>query len=202
MSEDVPNPGGGAQRTPYITATKAGEMEDAAVLKRVQSGDQDAMQVFFDRYSRMVYSVALRVLKDSAKAEEVMQEIFVQVWRSPGAFISGRGSMSGWLLMMARNRAIDVLRRRRPSTAVEVFALPVDTNVETKRMEPAEQAALASRVRLAMAALPDEQKKLLEPAFFEGLTHSEMAERTGEPLATVKTRIRLALTTIGKALNA
>lgn len=197
MSQDQPNPNGEAERSPHRTAANARDVDDMGLLTRIQSGDQGAMAAFFDRYSTMVYSVALRVLKDSSEAEDVMQEIFVQVWRNPGAFISGRGSLGGWVVAVARNRAIDVLRRRRPSDPVELVSLPAGTNLA----QQTEQAAVLSKVREAMLALPDEQKKSVELAFFDGLSHSEIAEKTGEPLGTVKTRIRLALISIRKALR-
>jgi RNA polymerase sigma-70 factor, ECF subfamily len=197
MSQDSPNPNGETQRSLHRTGVNARELEDMGLLNRIQSGDQEAMSAFFDRYSTMVYSVALRVLKDSGEAEDVMQEVFVQVWRNPGAFVSGRGSLGGWLVVVARNRAIDVLRRRRPSDPVELFVLPSVTNLA----QQAEQSVLMAKVRSAMLTLPAEQKSSVELAFFEGLSHSEIAEKTGDPLGTVKTRIRLALTTIRKALN-
>jgi RNA polymerase sigma-70 factor (ECF subfamily) len=145
----------------------------------------------------MVYSVALRVLKDAGEAEDVMQEIFVQVWKNPGAFVSGKGSLGGWLVVVARNRSIDMIRRRRPTEQVELFALPSSTNLARE----AERNSLLGKIRGVMVSLPEEQRNSVELAFFEGLSHSEIAEKTGDPLGTVKTRIRLALTTIRKALT-
>jgi RNA polymerase sigma-70 factor (ECF subfamily) len=173
------------------------ETDDMGLLTRIQSGDQTAMSALFDRYGTMVYSVALRVLKDASEAEDVMQEIFIQVWQRPGAFVSGKGSLAGWLAVVARNRSIDVIRRRRPMEPVELFALPASTNVASE----AERDSLLGKIRGAMGALPDEQRKPLEMAFFEGLSHSEIAEKTGDPLGTIKTRIRLALGAIRKALR-
>ena len=198
MPEDLQNPIGGTHRSPDRSAGNSGDVEDAALLVRVQSGDQDAMAKFFGRYSPLVYSVAFRVLKDSGEAEDVMQEIFVQVWKNPGVFVSGRGSLGGWLLVVARNRAIDVLRRRRPSDPVELFALPSSTNLANE----AERSVLMEKIRVAMQALPAEQQKSVELAFFDGLSHSEIAAKTGDPLGTVKTRIRLALLSLRKALTA
>lgn len=172
-------------------------MDDLGLLSEIQAGSQDAMAAFFDRYSRMVYSVALRVLKDSGEAEDVMQEIFVQVWQKPGAFVSGRGSLGGWLVVMARNRAIDKLRRRKPSDPVELFALPSSTNLA----QESERHFLMEKIQAAMANLPEEQRAAVELAFFDGLSHSEIAEKTGDPLGTVKTRIRLALIAIRKGLS-
>ncbi len=168
-----------------------------ALLSGIQSGGQEAMAAFFDRYSKIVYSVALRVLNDSGEAEDVMQEIFIQVWQNPGAFVSGRGSLGGWLVVVARNRAIDKLRRRRPSDPVELFSLPSSTNLA----QESERELLLERVRAAMADLSQEQRNSIELAFFEGLTHSEIAKKTGDPLGTVKTRIRLALIAIRKGLK-
>lgn len=198
MPEDLQNPIDGARRSPDRSVGNSGDVEDAALLARVQSGDQDAMAKFFGRYSSMVYSVAFRVLKDSGEAEDVMQEIFVQVWKNPGAFVSGRGSLGGWLLVVARNRAIDVLRRRRPSDPVELFTLPSATNLANE----AERSVLMGKIRVAMQDLPAEQQKSVELAFFDGLSHSEIAAKTGDPLGTVKTRIRLALLSLRKALTA
>ena len=175
-----------------------GDGDDASLLASIQAGGQEAMGKFFARYSPMVYSVALRVLKDAGEAEDVVQEIFIQVWKNPGAFVSGRGSLGGWLVVVARNRAIDMLRRRRPSDPIELFALPSSTNLANE----AERSVLMEKIRSAMGALPMEQKHSVELAFFEGLTHSEIAEKTGDPLGTVKTRIRLALISLRKVLTA
>jgi RNA polymerase sigma-70 factor, ECF subfamily len=196
MPESLPNPNAPAPRSFDRNAGNS-SVEDQGLLSEIQSGSQDAMAVFFDRYSRMVYSVALRVLKDTGEAEDVMQEIFIQVWQNPGAFVSGRGSLGGWLVVVARNRAIDKLRRRRPSDPVELFALPSSTNLA----QESERAFLLAKIQAVMAKLPEEQRISVELAFFEGLSHSEIAEKTGDPLGTVKTRIRLALIAIRKVLS-
>jgi RNA polymerase sigma-70 factor (ECF subfamily) len=178
-----------------LQATKA--TEDAAMLERVEQGDQAAMGLLFDRYSGIVYSVALRVLKDTGQAEDVMQDIFIQIWKKPGAFISGRGSLGAWLVVVARNRAIDSLRRRRPTDSVEDVVLASSTDLAAE----AERNTLMEKVRVYIDQLPPEQRKSVEMAYFEGLSHSEIAEKTGDPLGTVKTRIRLALITLRKAMQ-
>jgi RNA polymerase sigma-70 factor (ECF subfamily) len=150
-----------------------------------------------DRYSKVVYSVALRVLRDPAAAEDVLQEIFMQVWRNPGSFTSTRGSLGGWLAVVARNRSIDTLRRRRPTDSVDDVVLASSSNIAVE----AERNSLMERARSVIATLPGEQRKTLEMAFFDGLTHSEIAELTGDPLGTVKTRIRSALLTLRKAFQ-
>ncbi len=172
--------------------------EDMALLARVGRGDESAMASLFERYSKIVYSVSLRVLRDPAAAEDVLQEIFMQIWRNPNSFIATRGSLGGWLAVVARNRSIDSLRRRRPTEQVDEVALPSPCNLS----DEAERNVLMQRARAVIVQLPAEQRKTLEMAFFDGLTHSEIAEVTGDPLGTVKTRIRSALTTLRKAFQA
>ena len=180
------------------SSTGAGAEHDAALLERVRRGDDAAMTVLFDRYGKIVYSVALRVLREPASAEDVLQEIFMQVWRSPGSFLETKGSLGGWLAVVARNRSIDTLRRKRPTDQVEEVSLPSSCNLA----EEAERNMMMERARAAIVHLPAEQRKTLEMAFFEGLTHTEIAEVTGDPLGTVKTRIRSGLLTLRKAFSA
>lgn len=156
------------------------------------------MTAIFDRYAPLVYSVALRVLRDASEAEDVMQEIFIQLWRSPAAFVSARGSLGAWLVVVTRNRAIDVLRRRRYADPIEIFDLPSTTDLGSIT----ERNILMDKVRVALQDLPSEQRTSLEMAFFDGLSHSEIAEKTGDPLGTIKTRIRLGLISVRKALQA
>ncbi len=172
--------------------------DDAALLLLVQRGDEHAMASLFDRYSKVVYSVALRVLRDPASAEDVLQEIFMQIWRSPDGFIATRGSLGGWLAVVSRNRSIDALRRRRPTEQVDEMVLPSSYNLA----DEAERDNMMDKARSVIQKLPPEQRKTLEMAFFDGLTHSEIAEMTGDPLGTVKTRIRSALLTLRKAFKA
>ena len=168
------------------------------MLDRVQARDQMAMTDLFDRYGSMVYSVALRVLKDPALAEDVMQEIFFKVWENPKMFVQGRGSLGAWLAVVARNRAIDALRRRKPSDPVEDVVLTSKTNVASE----VERNTMMEKVRVVLNGLPSEQQRSVELAFFDGLSHSEIALQTGDPLGTVKTRIRSALMSVRKALQA
>ncbi len=171
--------------------------EDASLLAGVQAGDETAMAALYDRYARLVFSVALRVLRDRAAAEDVMQDVLMQVWRSPSTFASARGSLAGWLAVVARNRAIDLLRRRRPSDSVDEVVLASSFNLA----DEAERATLMLRARKVIQDLPREQRKTLEMAYFDGLSHSEIAELTGDPLGTVKTRIRSALLSLRKAFQ-
>jgi RNA polymerase sigma-70 factor, ECF subfamily len=156
------------------------------------------MSTLFDRYSKVVYSVALRVLRDPASAEDVLQEVFMQIWRNPDSFVATRGSLGGWLAVVSRNRSIDALRRQRPTASVDDIALASNYNLA----DEAERNSMMDKARTVIHLLPVEQRKTLEMAFFDGLTHSEIAEMTGDPLGTVKTRIRSALMTLRKAFTA
>lgn len=180
-----------------IDVSGAAHAADAHLLVRVRAGDQQAMTEIFDRYGRMVYSVAQRVLEDSGHAEDVMQEVLFKVWRDPDAFIEGRGSLGAWLAVMARNRAIDVLRRRKPTDTVDDVVLVSKTNIATE----VERNTMIEKVRRVLKGLPPEQQRSMELAYFEGLSHTEIAAKTGDPLGTVKTRIRTALTSLREALE-
>lgn len=174
-----------------------GSEQDLQLLDRIRRGDEQAMAALYERYSRVVYSVAMRVLRDPGSAEDVLQDVFLGVWRRPETFISARGSVGGWLAVVARNRAIDILRRKRPSEQIEEVYLASPFNLA----DEAERNRMMQRARAVIMRLPPEQRKTLEMAYFDGLTHSEIAEMTGDPLGTVKTRIRTALLTLRKELE-
>jgi len=173
-------------------------VNDEFLLDRVRANDPKAMADVFDRYGGTVYSVALRILKDPGQAEDVMQEIFFQVWQNPNTFVQGRGSLGAWLAVVARNRAIDFLRRRKPTDSVDEVILTSKTNLASE----IERNMMMERIRELLKSLPFEQQKSVELSFFEGLSHAEIAAKTGDPLGTVKTRIRLALISIRKAIQA
>jgi RNA polymerase sigma-70 factor (ECF subfamily) len=162
---------------------------DMRLVARIRAGDQHAMSELYDRYAKVVYAVALRVLQDAGAAEDVLQDVFLQLWRNPDAFDASRGSLTAWLAVISRHRSIDRLRKRRPETDIEdcVISGGPDVGNETER------ALMIEKVRTVLAEMNPDQRKLLELAFFEGLTHTEIAEKTGEPLGTVKTRIRSGL---------
>ena len=170
---------------------------DDACLLALLSGDQSAMAVLYDRYSRLVYSVALRVLREPATAEDVMQEVFMQLWRNPDSFTAARGNLGSWLAVVTRNRSIDTLRRKRPLTPIDDLPLTAPGNLA----DEAERNTLMERARAGMQMLPRDQRKTLEMAFFDGLTHTEIADMTGAPLGTVKSRIRTALLSLRKAFQ-
>ena len=197
MFESPSNPKPSDNRT-WNSDTEIGPVDETVMLTRIGERDENAMEAIFRRYSGPVYSVALRVLRDSGQAEDILQEVFLQLWRRPAAFIENRGSLGAWLVVIARNRAIDLLRRRKPSDSVDDVVLASPVNVA----DEAERNTMMQRVRGVIANLPEQQRTTLELAYFEGLSHTEIASRTGDPLGTVKTRLRQALITLRKAFEA
>ena len=163
--------------------------DDMRLVARVRAGDQQALSELYDRYSKLVYSVALRILQDTGAAEDLLQDVFLQLWRKPDVFDSSRGSLAAWLAVIARHRAIDRLRKRRPETDIEdcVITSATDLGNETER------SLVIEKVRVVMKEMSPDQRTAMEMAFFQGLTHTEIAEKTGEPLGTIKTRIRSGL---------
>lgn len=153
------------------------------------------MTELYDRYSPLVYSVALRVLGDTGNAEDVLQEVFMQLWRNPDVFDSSRGNLGAWLAVIARNRAIDALRRRKPDTNLEDVIVSVNHDVSAA----ADRSRAMQKVREILGGMPGPQREALELAYFEGLSHTEIASKTGEPLGTIKTRIRAGLLSLRKA---
>lgn len=168
---------------------------DSALIERMMAGDEQALAALYDRYSGMLFGMLMRILKDTQLAEEVLQDLFMQLWREAGRFDANRGSMTAWLLVMARNRAISRLRRgHRPAIADDPEGFLLDSAPDPANLEDeAARRQLAVRLRTAMAGLPGEQREALELAYFEGMTQTEIAQRTGAPLGTVKSRVRAAL---------
>jgi len=174
-----------------------GGASDVSLVWGIRSGDESAMAALYDRYSSLVYAIALRVLGDTGAAEDVLQEVFMQLWRKPAAFDSGRGNLGAWLGVITRNRAIDGLRKRRPETDIA----DVVVSVEPDMAGEAERSRAMEKVRGALGGMPAPQRNALEMAYFEGLTHTEIAAKTGEPLGTIKTRIRAGLEALRKAFE-
>jgi len=172
---------------------------DEGLIRRILSGDEVALGVLYDRYGGRVYSVAKRILQDDGAAEEILQDIFHQLWRNAAAFDSARGALGSWLLLMARNRSIDRLRRRIPAATEEVAATLHGPGLDIENAVAANE--MTERVREALRALPEAQREAMELAYFEGLTQSEIAKRTGDPLGTVKTRLRTALASLKAELG-
>ena len=170
---------------------------DLAIVTGLKTGDQGAMADLYDRYAAVVYAVALRVLGDAGAAEDVLQEVFLQLWRNPSAFDAARGNLASWLAVVTRNRAIDSLRKRRPQTDIENVVLSVAPDLAGD----VERARAAEKVRGVMGTMAPAQRSALEMAYWEGMSHAEIADKTGAPLGTVKTRIRAGLMALRKAFQ-
>jgi RNA polymerase sigma-70 factor (ECF subfamily) len=172
---------------------------DAALIDRLMQRDETALEALYDRYAAMLSSVLNPILRDTQAAEEILQDIFFQLWRTASQFDASRGSLPAWLMVIARNRAISRLRRHNPAAGE---ALVDNAAISTVNIESAaSQKQLLGRVKGALENLPKEQRAAVELAYFEGLTHSEIAQRTGDPLGTVKTRLRSAVETLKRTLH-
>lgn len=194
MSEPMPS-------LPLRVATVADDA-DRAVLARIATGELNALDELYERYKTMAYSIAYRITNDATLAEDVVQDAFLGAWRNAERYITGRGSVKTWLLSIVHHRAIDAVRRRRPTTE-----LPEQESVPPPQFQVADvwsevSANLdAETVRRALGALSDVQREAIELAYFGGLTQVEVAERTGTPLGTVKSRMRLGLLTMRRVLT-
>jgi len=168
---------------------------DRALIARIERRDADALAELYDRYSARLMGLAQRIVGDTGEAEEVLQELFLWVWRSASSFDASRGSVIAWLLVAARSRSIDRVRARRPAARAglrSVDAVPDAPGPQDVEADSADRQ-WERLCRSAISELPEDQRRTLELAYFEGLTHQEISEKTGTPLGTVKTRVRLGL---------
>lgn len=164
-----------------------------SIVRRLVAGEQAALGEFYDLFAGLVNALALRILRDGAAAEDVVQEVFLQAWRQASRFDPTRGTPEAWLCTMARTRALDRLRRRVSRREDPSEVAPAPTEV------PRNEEALA--VRKAIGTLSEDQRRALELAYYEGLTQTEIASRLGEPLGTIKTRIRTAMIRLREVLG-
>lgn len=181
------------------------KLDDEALLRLIARAQEPALGELYDRYNRLVYSLAVNAVGDSALAEEITQDVFMRIWEKAETYRPEQGKVFTWLTSIARNRSIDMIRRRtirpegnRASWAEEgPLDFPDPTDVEMQ----VHLSQQKNRVRAAVAGLPAEQRLVLAYAFFQGYSHSEIAALVNEPLGTVKTRIRLAMQKLRQALS-
>jgi RNA polymerase sigma factor (sigma-70 family) len=178
------------------------ERSDGDLLAGVVAGELGALETLYDRYRTMAYSIAYRLTADTTAAEDVVQDAFLGVWRNAERYAEGRGSVKTWLLSIVHHRAVDAVRRRRPTVELperEVVPPPALTVPDVWAEVSGHLDADA--VRTALAALPAAQRQALELAYYRGLTQQEIAERTETPLGTVKSRMRLGLLSLRRLLG-
>jgi RNA polymerase sigma-70 factor (ECF subfamily) len=183
---------------------RAHEPSDEVLLERLAAGaDERALSELYDRYQAQMYGLAMRITRDPALAQDAVQEAFVGVWRNAARYAAGRSTVRTWMLSIAHHRAIDIVRRRRPTSALpETDAGPTEPALTTPDVWREVARALdRDTVAAALAGLPDAQRDAINMAYFEGLTQVEIAERTGAPLGTVKSRVRLGLLALRRELE-
>lgn len=183
---------------------KSGASSDAALVHLLLQKDVNAFEKLYDKYSRVVYSLVLRIVQQAGPAEEVVQDVFLQVWRNSAQYDANRGPFFPWLITLARNRALDSLRlkserqRRLENQTDELFSVVVAPQYEKEL----DEKRRAERVRSLVGGLKPEQKRAIELAYFQGLSHSEIAAELKEPLGTVKSWIRNGLMRLKEGLLA
>ena len=180
------------------TGTTGKANSDGSLLARIRQKDEEALSALYDRYVGLVFSEAKRILRNTGAAEEILQDLYYQIWRTAEHFDVGKGSLAGWLLLSARNRAISRLRRNNgKNEELDEKGVALGVDVETH----AAQNLLMDKVRKVMASLPGNQRDALECAYFEGMSHVEIAKKTGQPVEAVKAGMRTAMEALKKVLG-
>ena len=191
---------------PLVTSEKQGPGRAAVwkeLIQRCAAQDQSALSSLYDETNSYVHGVVWSIVRDSGDAEEVTLDVYTQVWRSAGAYASERGSAATWLIALARNKAIDRIRSKGGRMRHEEPLLET-ARFEVRDSSPEESAFASERRRkigAALLKLNADQRRVVELAFFSGLTHTELAEKLGQPLGTVKSRLRTAMTILREALE-
>jgi len=171
-------------------------VDDAVLIRRMTEGDEQALAAFYDRWNSLVHAVVLRILRQRDIVEDVVEEVFWQAWRQANRYVASRGSVQTWLLTIARSRALDRARATKRLREEPLEVESADALVQLAENDASMDAEFAERrviVVAALADLPPEQREALELGYYSGLSQSEIAERTGQPLGTIKTRMRLAM---------
>ena len=174
-------------------------LSDEALVALVARGEEDALAALYDRFGRTAYGLALRVVRDAELAEDVVQEAFLSLWRSAGRFVPERSRAGTWLLTLVHRRAVDLVRReeRRRAEPIESAPEAADAAAEEAPWLRLER----ERVRAALASLPDAQREAIELAYYGGFTQAELADRLGQPLGTIKSRMFAGLARLGELLR-
>lgn len=199
----MPNSPSRSDRTQDVLRIFSRDQEWAGYVRRIAGGDDTALASLYDETSTLLYSIAVRILGNPADAEEVTLDVYTQIWNKAGSFDASRGSASAWIVMLARSRALDRLRSRAVQKRREE-PLPefLQDTLASPAVEPSEYPDIDRRtLHAALEKLSPEQRQVIELAFFSGFTQSELAKHLALPLGTVKTRVRLAMLKLRKALE-
>ena len=178
----------------------AAQADEELLARLAETADGAVLSELYDRYQALMYGLALRITNDRGQAQDVVQEAFVGVWRHAGRYVAGRGSVRTWVLSITHHRAIDLVRRRRPASPLPETEVLEQTLTSPDVWPEVARAEDAQAVRVALDGLPEAQRTAIELAYFDGLTQSEIADRTGTPLGTVKSRVRLGLQQLRSSL--
>jgi RNA polymerase sigma-70 factor (ECF subfamily) len=173
------------------------ELDETLLMEKVAAGDQTALLLVYDRYSSLVYTLSVHVLRNPQSAEDATQEVFLRLWRKSTVYDPARGSLVSWLTVMARHHAIDSLRRQQREAQISDAVIPINCGHSDVPAYSCDDAT----VRSILEKLPPEQREVLTLAYFAGFTHTEIARHTGKPLGTVKSQIRLALQGLRRVLH-
>ncbi len=194
-----------AQRPQTDPAVSPDEPDDLQLLERIAGKDKDALNALYSRYMTPVYSLSLHMLKQPSLAEEVTQDVFLNIWLKAESFNSGRGNPRSWIMSVTHHRVVDVIRSRRRSN-VMTDPEGYDTLERLPSSGPSVESQVSQRldrerIERALDTLPDNQREVIELAYFEGYSQSEMADLLGQPLGTIKTRVRLAMQKMKAAMQ-
>jgi len=193
-----------SERPQSYSGENGSNADDVALLKRMVAADETALGALYDRWVRSLYSLVLHLLRDPDEAEDVVEETFWQAWRKANSYEPSRGAVSTWLLTIGRRKALDRLRARKRSREDLVDNDRAFDDLPSRSQDPsvdAEGSELKENVKAALRGLPAEQREVLELGYFSGMSQTEIAEATGQPLGTVKTRMRLALQKLREPLS-
>jgi RNA polymerase sigma-70 factor (ECF subfamily) len=193
-----------SERALSYSGVNGSNAEDAALIRRMVDADETALGALYDRWVRSLYSLVLHLLRDPDEAEDVVEETFWQAWRKADSYEPSRGAVSTWLLTIGRRKALDRLRARKRNREDSIESESGFADLPSPSPDPesrAEGSDLREHVRAALRELPNEQREVLELGYFSGLSQAEIAEKTGQPLGTVKTRMRLAMQKLREPLS-
>jgi RNA polymerase sigma-70 factor (ECF subfamily) len=193
-----------SERAQSYSGENGSNADDVALIRRMVEADETALGALYDRWVRSLYSLVLHLLRDPDEAEDVVEETFWQAWRKADSYEPSRGAVSTWLLTIGRRKALDRLRARKRSREDLVDNERTFDDLPSQSPDPsvdAEGSELKENVKAALRALPAEQREVLELGYFSGMSQTEIAEATGQPLGTVKTRMRLALQKLKEPLS-